>query len=450
MEVGRLLRGAVAAYCSNVSLVFSVIDRVLLVAWLLKDFGWMTTNVYMAYPFGVLSVSCHFLLMLLDPRKSYRFYNVSLFLWVSGNFIWMTIEFLTSKMSSSIHLGPPVPLDSSITAAQANVMIDTKNYLFLIGSLVQCGMYVGIYMGGVQMPLDDEEDKVARREMVRLLNLEVDIDEMEHSQSSKAMTGRSNSESIGSSTADNTIVNNPDYSDPTRSSSSGNSAVSIDSQSPSSPGRGRALSSADEIISKFPISCAFVEYFYIVFWISKDMFWSWGTGDLIQGEASAVLFETCALCFGTLSFCVYTVTAYIYRFNHVRFVDALTTLCWIAANFVWMSGEFFIRYQNLELDDSDEGNDGATRVASAVLFSAGLALQTYIVIRMALAPSGRLGLGLGRSAAQRYVSMSSIGSDVISIQMGSVVANKLHHSSLRGDEDEIGDDDDIEIINLQA
>lgn len=28
------------------------------------------------------------------------------------------------------------------------------------------------------------------------------------------------------------------------------------------------------------ISMAFVEYFYIVFWISKDTFWSWGTGDL--------------------------------------------------------------------------------------------------------------------------------------------------------------------------
>lgn len=405
----------------------------------------------MAYPFGVVSVTCHFLLMLLDPRKSFRYYNVSLFLWVSGNFIWMTIEFLTSKMSSDIHLGPPVPLDSSITTAQANFMIDTKNYLFLIGSLVQCGMYFGIYMGGVQMPLDDEEDKVARKEMVRLLYLEEDIDELEQRQSSKEALNRgrtkSDSDSIvtNNNTADSNIIT--DSEAPVSRTDSSN----IEFQSaPSSPGRGRAPSSADEIISKFPISCAFVEYFYIVFWISKDMFWSWGTGDLIQGEASAVLFEICALCFGTLSFCVYTITAYIYRFNHVRFVDAITTLCWIAANFVWMSGEFFIRYQNLELDDYNEGNDGVTRVASAVFFSSGLVLQAYIVTRMALESRGRPS---GAIASQRYVNMNNIDSDVISIQMGPVVVNKLH-TSISGEEYDIADvndiDDDIEVINLQT
>eukprot|EP01035_Chromulina_nebulosa_P019372 gene19372-25239_t len=45
------------------------------------------------------------------------------------------------------------------------------------------------------------------------------------------------------------------------------------------------------------ITLAFIENGYIIFWISKDLFWSWGTGDLTKGRDLAIVYETVAMFF---------------------------------------------------------------------------------------------------------------------------------------------------------
>lgn len=79
--------------------------------------------------------------------------------------------------------------------------------------------------------------------------------------------------------------------------------------------------------------------------------------------------------FGTLSILIYLITAYVYRRNIVLLVDSVTTICWIGANYVWMCGEFFLRYNNLEYDDLTEHDDSSTRIISSVLFCLGITLQ---------------------------------------------------------------------------
>lgn len=92
-------------YCADSDILFPALDRVLLISWLLKDFGWMTVNIYLGPPFGVIAILGHLFLLLFDRRKSFQFYNISLLLWVMGNFIWMMLEFYVYTPSSDIHLG---------------------------------------------------------------------------------------------------------------------------------------------------------------------------------------------------------------------------------------------------------------------------------------------------------------------------------------------------------
>jgi hypothetical protein len=66
-----------------------------------------------------------------------------------------------------------------------------------------------------------------------------------------------------------------------------------------------------------------------------------------------------------------------------------------------MSGEFFVRYRNLELDDSTGGADNQTRIASSCLFCTGILLQIYVIGVMT-----RKKLGwdqAGRGGSNRYV-----------------------------------------------
>ena len=283
----------------------------------------MTTNIYLGFPFGMISVFVHFLLLLTDPRRSFAFYNASLLFWVTGNFVWMTTELIFTQPSSDVHIGPPTPL-GGLPRSQLSPMINVKQAFFAIGVTIQITMYLLVYFGLVKMPEEEGEDIISKNEVQILLQ-------------------RGGAARLAESDA---MILRGERS--TEASSSG-------------------------------ITLAFIENAYIAFWISKDLFWAWGTGDLSHGHGLIILFESVALLFGTLSILIYFVTAYIHRRNHVRFIDAITTICWIAANFIWMSGEFFVRYRNLELDDTTEGADDQTRIASSCLFCTGILLQIYVV-----------------------------------------------------------------------
>lgn len=56
--------------------------------------------------------------------------------------------------------------------------------------------------------------------------------------------------------------------------------------------------------------------------------------------------EVISMFLGTLSVLLYTYIAYAWRKDYVNMMDSLTSWCWLFANFVWMSGEIFIRCQH--------------------------------------------------------------------------------------------------------
>ena len=78
------------AELSSFDKLVPVLERVLLMTWIIKDFGWMTTNVFLGFPFGGISVLLHIVVLFIDRRRSFLLYNLSLVTWVCGNFIWMT------------------------------------------------------------------------------------------------------------------------------------------------------------------------------------------------------------------------------------------------------------------------------------------------------------------------------------------------------------------------
>lgn len=181
----------------------------------------MTTNIYLGFPFGLISVSMHFFLLLVDPRKAFRFYNVSLFFWVSANFIWMLLEFTSSIPSSHIHMGPKVPFGGVSDEAE-NSLIRTKTAMFFFAAAVQIFMYLGIYYNAIEMPGDEDEDTISKNEAHKLF-----FGKDHHSIPNDTLISKSDS--------------------------------GVDHHS-------------------HELSLAFIENAYIIFWISKDLFWSWGTG----------------------------------------------------------------------------------------------------------------------------------------------------------------------------
>lgn len=309
----------------------------------------MTTNLLLGIPFGIISVCLHWMLLFFDPRRSYRFYNISLLLWVSGNFIWMTVEFCDTQPSSHIRIGPHTPI-GGMAPETVSTLINIKTILFLLSSLVQIVMYLLVYSRCILTPEDEEEDLISKNEAMLFFYGEKSFDQSNNS------NGSGNSENSEGNARD--ALEDDD--------------VTLQLQTTSSP---------------YGLTLALIENAYIIFWVSKDLFWSWGTGDLTKGRDLAIMFESMAMCFGSLSIFIYVLTAYLYRRNIVRFLDSITTVLWISANFVWMCGEFFIRYDNLRYDDEDAGNDGNTRILSAILFLLGILLQLYILIALYLPPT---------------------------------------------------------------
>jgi len=158
--------------------------------------------------------------MFVDPRKSFRFYNVSLFFWVSANFIWMLLEFTSTQPSSHIHTGPAVPI-GGISDETETSLLRVKTTMFFFAASIQIVMYVGIFNNLITMPGDEDEDIICKNEAHKLF------------------FGRSH------------------HSIPTDS---------------------LILKGEVHDHHSHDISLAFIENAYIIFWISIDLFWSWGTG----------------------------------------------------------------------------------------------------------------------------------------------------------------------------
>ena len=296
----------------------------------------MTTNVILGFPFGVLSILCHTYLFIFDSRQSFRYYNFSLLVWIVANFLWMTTEFVYTKPSSPIHFGPSVPI-GGIPDSDYERITESKMFLFMIALLSQLYFYAGIYCNLIRMPEEEDEDQISKNE------------------AASCCGGRRS------------------YVKPVESDSIGDIvdgfSITGSSQSPINNGNN--------------ISLVFIENSYIVFWILKDMFWAFGTDDFsFIGTNEVICSESIAICFGAIAIAIYVFISYLYRRNSLVLMDCLSTILWIMANFVWMCGEFFLRYQNLRFDDGDEGNDSATRIAACVLFLGGILIQLFVVLEL--------------------------------------------------------------------
>jgi hypothetical protein len=360
----------------------------------------MTTNVLLGFPFGAISILLHAFLLIFDPRKSFRFYNVSLLIWIVGNFIWMTTEFVAEPPSSSVHLGPAVPL-GGLSKQTIDNMVNAKSVLFLISSSVQVLMYMLIFFRVISMPEDDEEDMVSKNEAVLFFY---------------------GSQPYSKDMQDHMALDNSDDVH----------IISLD-------GVGDERGNGSNTGPSYGFSLIFIENGYILFWILKDLCWSCGTGDLTNDQQTAIAFESLAMCCGIVSIFIYALTSYLYRRNTLRFLDAITTIFWIAANFVWMAGEFFLRYNNLEYDDQTQGNDYDTRIASATLFLLGLLVQAYIVLAVCLSVMSAQN-SIIQPSANRYrgersaVELMSMSNVVVSLTF-----NPLnHHTNVDSSEQEVG------------
>lgn len=322
------------------SALLTVLERLVLLSWIVKDFGWMMTNIYIGFPFGILSILLHVFLLGVDRRRSCTFYNTSLLLWVIGNFLWMTCEFVDATPSSRIHTGPHVPI-GGLDDKTIDSMINTKTIFLMIGVLVQLIMYTGIFARLVPVPgSDTPEDLIINNE-------------------AKLLCCRRRR------TYEHTSIS----SDPIDFESDD---LSLDLD-----GHG----------SDFSLTYTYISNFYIVFWIVKDSFWAFGTGDfgfadIVNAKDLVVFYEAGAMVAGALAIASVATSSYLVRRDVMLFLDHIVGILWLSANYCWMIGEFFLRYHNLDLDDGNEGDDMSTRIISCVLFSASFALQLYIIYSM--------------------------------------------------------------------
>jgi hypothetical protein len=270
------------------------LDRCLLISWLLKDLGWMTTNVYLAWPFGFLSICLHILVLLIDWSSSVanRFYHTSLCLWIIGNFLWMSVEFMVSTQSSSIHLGPDTPL-GGMTSATGDKLTNIKSKLFLIAIFLQLTLFACIRFNIIQMPNDsdselgDEEDRdvLWEEDDEEMLSRLEEVFYLKETETGAETQGKPSAEQhtqqfYEEEQRKHTHQMHPAGLPHTHKVSRSVSDSSLDNG---------VLDSFRRFIpttKKYPLgfSLTFIENGYIVLWISKDYFWSWATGDFHIGR----------------------------------------------------------------------------------------------------------------------------------------------------------------------
>lgn len=257
----------------------------------------MTTDVYLAWPFGLLSICLHILVLIIDWSSSVanRFYHTSLLLWIVGNFLWMSVEFMVSSQSSSIHLGPDTPL-GGMTSETGDKLTNVKSKLFLVAIFLQLTLFACIRFDVIQMPHDSDSELGHEED---LLWEEIDEEML------RAIEGAEE----GADTGD---VPSGEAED-RQLSGAHKHRTSRSVSDPAHWNRDRSLSSdADMDTSvldsfrrfipttrKYPLgfSLSFIENGYIVLWICKDYFWSWATGDFnierragyLAGTVSALL-----------------------------------------------------------------------------------------------------------------------------------------------------------------
>jgi hypothetical protein len=277
----------------------------------------MTTNVYLGWSFGAIAVFLHFLVLIVDWKNSipFRFYHISLLLWIIGNFLWMCVEFMLNKESSAIHFGPHTPL-GGMSVETGQILTAGKSYLFLAAIGLQFILYFCIHLGLIEMPPDESE------------------------------------KSYGYSLTDGAF----------HSHEQEGNHFPIESSDQSLDQNDEAELESEDIFPshRYPMgfSLTFIENCYIVLWISKDYFWSWATGDFkISGLAGlftghlrsllhslSILLEAVSMLFGVLSVSLFGYVTYCWRHHFVNMMDSLTSFCWLSANLIWMGGEVFIRW----------------------------------------------------------------------------------------------------------
>lgn len=276
----------------------------------------------------------------------------------------MTIEFMSEPLSSDIHWGPHVPIRPLSKKVQFWLNV-AKTSLFSVSLFVQLVLFIGVRSGHIGMPQNIEDDADAVDELAQLericgcgklrdTSLPMDPASLTHDQY--------NEESSGLSPA---------------------SDVQGRHHTPQSPNSETTTAHKESVdrAQSLTLSVAFFENIYIALWVGKDVFWSMGTGDweTVRETRLVLSMETIGLFLGFLTLLTYSLTAYIYRRSTIAFLDSCTVLLWIAANFTWMAGEFFLRFHNMEFDDGTEGNDRDTRIVSTVLFTSGIMIQLGVI-----------------------------------------------------------------------
>jgi hypothetical protein len=73
-----------------------------------------------------------------------------------------------------------------------------------------------------------------------------------------------------------------------------------------------------------------------------------GFSQHVQHEDVAVLYEAMAMACGACTVAVVLLSTYLNRRNMVAWLDCVATFFWVLANYVWMCGEFFLRYHNMQ------------------------------------------------------------------------------------------------------
>jgi len=285
-----------------------------------------------------------------------------------------------------IHLGPKVPI-GGISSTSIEQMTTAKTVLFLIAWLTQIAMYIGILCGFVAMPEDIDEDIQARNEINYLLcgvkrnisdNVELDSDHgnIVESSSSSSSSYRHSSDLdhqefiINPITATNTTtttttttagdsnndrknnnynVNNNsddvkviDRLSMIKTSGGAGAGTCNNNDDEASDGIGCMSSRHNTPSDKYHISLAFIERVYIIFWISKDFFWSVGTGEVLNYKPLAPVWEGLAMVMGCSAIFVYVAGCYVYRRDFMQLLDNVSTIMWICANFVWMCGKLML------------------------------------------------------------------------------------------------------------